>query len=351
MTSSSLLELDLRQLTALLVDWGQPAFRAGQVWKGVYQRRVESPDSLTELPLELRRRLGETHSFRSFELRQRQVSADGRTTKLLFGRSGEAVGIECVLMRYDRRRTGCISTQAGCAMGCTFCATGQMGFLRNLTAGEIVEQVLQLSGEAPLTNLVFMGMGEPFHNYDASLAAVDRLTDPDGMRFGARRITISTVGLIPMIRRFTDERRQVNLAVSLHAATDELRDRLVPINRRYPIGPLLEACRDYVRVTRRRLTLEWALIQQVNDGLDQARALAELVRGMLCHVNLIPLNPTRGFPGSGSDLGRAEKFAAVLRSNRIACTVRQRRGIEIAAGCGQLATEPAGRPAEGFEVG
>ncbi len=350
MTSSSILDLDLPQLTSLLEDLGQPAYRARQVWQGIYQRQAESPDSLTDLPLELRRRLSETLTFRSFELRHKQVSSDGRTTKFLLGRSGEAAGIECVLMRYDRRRTGCISTQSGCAMGCPFCATGQMGFLRNLSSGEIVEQVLQISRDETLTNLVFMGMGEPFHNYDASLAAVDRLTDSDGLRFGARRITISTVGLIPMIRRFTDERRQVNLAVSLHAATDDLRDRLVPINRRYPIGPLLEACRDYVRITRRRLTVEWALIEQVNDGLEQARALADLVKGMLCHVNLIPLNPTRGFPGSGSDSGRAEKFAAVLRSNRIACTVRQRRGIEIAAGCGQLATETAGGTVGDSEV-
>lgn len=339
MTRPTLLDLDRGQLRALMEDWGEPAYRADQVWRAIYRQRVETHQALTELPEDLRRRLVESHPVRGFEVRHRKSSDDGLTTKLLLGRAGDAAAIESVLMRYDRRRTACISTQVGCAMDCSFCATGQMGFVRNLTAGEIVEQVLWLSAEAALTNIVLMGMGEPFHNYDASLAAVDRLTDPEGMRFGARRITISTVGLVPMIRRFAAERRQVNLAVSLHAATDELRNRLVPINRRYPLAELLQACRDYVGQTRRRLTFEWALIQGVNDGVDQARALAGLIRGLLCHVNLIPLNPTRGFAGLGSDKGRAEAFGTVLRSSGIPVTLRQRRGIEIAAGCGQLATE------------
>ncbi|HSR48915.1 MAG TPA: 23S rRNA (adenine(2503)-C2)-methyltransferase, partial [Anaerolineales bacterium] len=187
------------------------------------------------------------------------------------------------------------------------------------------------------TNIVFMGMGEPFHNYEASLDAVNRLTDPEGLRFGARRITLSTVGIVPMIRRFTEERRQVNLAVSLHAATDALRDDLVPINRRYPLAELFEACRDYVRVTRRRLTFEWALIQNLNDGQDQARALVERIQGMLCHVNLIPLNPTQGFAGGAPDPARAEAFRAALAAAGLSVTLRVRRGIDIQAGCGQLA--------------
>jgi 23S rRNA (adenine2503-C2)-methyltransferase len=339
LTSATLLDLNRAELQALMSAWSEPAYRTDQIWRALYRRQVETHEQLTDLPEALRRRLAESHPLRAFEVRQRQTSRDGLTTKFLLGRTGEAAAIESVLMRYDRRRTACISTQVGCAMDCSFCATGQMGFLRNLSAGEIVEQVLWLSSEAPLTNLVLMGMGEPFHNYDASLQAVDRLTDPAGMHFGARRITISTVGLVPMIRRFAEERRQVNLAVSLHAATDDLRSRLVPINRRYPLEALMDACRDYLRLTRRRITFEWALIQGVNDGVDQARALAARLRGMLCHVNLIPLNPTRGFAGTGSDPGRAEAFLSVLRANRIPASLRQRRGIEIAAGCGQLATE------------
>jgi 23S rRNA (adenine2503-C2)-methyltransferase len=246
---------------------------------------------------------------------------------------------EAVLMKYDRRRTACISSQAGCGMGCSFCATGQMGFLRNLSAGEIVEQVLWLSANEPLTNIVLMGMGEPFHNYDASLAAIDRMTDPRGMGFGARRITVSTVGLVPQIRRFARERRQVNLAVSLHAATDELRDSLVPINRRYPLEDLRRVCLEYLEATHRRLTFEWALINGVNDTLDQARALAAWVRGMTCHVNLIPLNPTRGYAGQATEAARAEAFRSVLTAQGIPNTLRVRRGIDIQAGCGQLATE------------
>jgi 23S rRNA (adenine2503-C2)-methyltransferase len=186
-------------------------------------------------------------------------------------------------------------------------------------------------------------MGEPFANYRATMEAVDRLTDSAGMRFGARRITISTVGIVPMIRRFAAERRQVNLAVSLHAATDELRDRLVPVNRHYPLASLMDACREYLATTHRRLTFEWALIRQVNDGPEQATALAGLVKGLLCHVNLIPLNPTKGYDGSAPETARAEAFRATLKSAGIPCTLRLRRGIDIQAGCGQLATESGGK--------
>lgn len=256
-------------------------------------------------------------------------------------------------MRYERRRTICISTQVGCAMGCVFCATGQMGILRNLTTGEIVAQVmayarrLQAAGEH-LTNIVVMGMGEPFHNYDATLAALDRLNHPEGFGFGERRMTISTVGLVPAIGRFAAERRQINLAVSLHAATDELRSSLLPVNRRYPLAVLFDACRQYVEVTHRRLTFEWALIHGVNDGLDQAEALGRLAGGMNCHVNLIPLNPTRAYAGGATPRRTADAFAEALRAQGIPATVRIRRGIDIQAGCGQLASRaapPDGSPA------
>jgi 23S rRNA (adenine2503-C2)-methyltransferase len=340
-TPRAILDLGVADLEAYLTGRGDPAYRARQLWRAIYQRGAEDPAALTDLPAPLRQALDREFRFRTLTSFDERTSADGRTTKWLFGRDEEEARFESVLMTYDRRRTACISTQSGCGMGCSFCATGQMGFARNLTTGEIVEQVLRLHRREPLTNIVLMGMGEPFHNYEASLAAVDRLIDPAGMRFGARRITISTVGLVPQIRRFAAERRQVNLAVSLHAATDELRDVLVPINRRYPLEALRSACREYLETTRRRLTFEWALIDGVNDGSEQAQALGRWLEGMLCHVNLIPLNPTRGYRGRATELSRAEAFRSVLTARGIPSTLRVRRGIDIQAGCGQLAIERA----------
>ncbi len=227
-------------------------------------------------------------------------------------------------------------------MGCVFCATGQMGFKRNLSSGEIVAQVMYYArmlneqGEH-VTNVVLMGMGEPFHNYDNTLAAIDRLNDPDGYNFGARRITISTVGLVPQIRRFADEKRQVNLAISLHAAEDEERSEIMPVNKKYNIARLLEACRYYVDQTGRRITFEWALIAGVNDTEEVARKLAGRLKGLLCHVNAIPLNPTTGYHGQATDRQSAAKFKETLEQAGIPCTIRMRRGIDIQAGCGQLA--------------
>ena len=219
-----------------------------------------------------------------------------------------------------------------------------MGFRRNLSSGEIVEQVLyyarqlQIRGER-VTHVVVMGMGEPFHNYEETMAAIDRLNHPEGINLGARRFTISTVGLVPMIRRFANERSQVNLAISLHASDDELRSSMLPINRKYPINALLEACRDYVEKTHRRITFEWALIQDVNDSPEQARKLGSLLKGLLCHVNVIPLNPTRGYSGEATTQARARAFRDELQHTGIPCTIRIRRGIDIQAGCGQLAIE------------
>ena len=228
-------------------------------------------------------------------------------------------------------------------MGCVFCATGQMGFGRNLSSGEIVEQVLFFARELAsvgqvVTNIVVMGMGEPFHNYDAVLEAIRRLNDPLGFNLGARRFTISTVGIVPMIRRFADEKNQVNLAISLHAANDEHRTSLLPVNRKYPIKELIDACRYYVETTHRRITFEWALIQEVNDFEQDARELAGLIKGLLCHVNIIPLNPTKKYTGKSTTHERALAFQAVLVKNGIPCTIRLRRGLDIIAGCGQLAS-------------
>ncbi len=349
---TSLFDLSLDQLGALLAAWGEPAFRARQIWGWLYQRLAPSFAAMTELPNSLRQRLSAELQFSALAPAIDLRSEDESTRKILF-RLADGRQIETVLMRYHDRRTVCISTQAGCAMGCVFCATGQMGFDRHLSAGEIVEQVLwfarelQPAGEA-LTNVVVMGMGEPFHNYAATMAAVERLTDPAGFNFGDRRITISTVGLVPLIERFAAEKRQVNLAVSLHAATDELRSTLLPINKKYPLGVLIPACHHYVEKTGRRITFEWALIQGKNDMPEQARALVRLLTHprLNCHVNIIPLNPTRDYAGAASTRERVADFKAILDAGGIPCTVRVRRGIDINAGCGQLraATRDSGQP-------
>lgn len=342
-TKPSIYDLDQTQLRDLIADWGEPAYRGTQVWQGIYKQLWNSPANFTSLSKQLRQRLETEFSFSSMNPEIVMKSIDQNTVKTLF-RLEDHKAIEAVLMHYNKRNTLCISSQAGCGMGCVFCATGQMGLKRNLTSGEIVEQVLYYArnlreqGDV-VTNVVVMGMGEPFHNYDATIQALDRLNDNGGFNLGARRFTISTVGLVPAIRRFAAERHQYNLAVSLHAAEDELRSSLLPINKKYPLSELLDACRDYVDQTRRRITFEWALIQDVNDSPDQARILAGRVKGMLCHVNVIPLNPTPMFNGRGTSIQRAELFREELQRHGIPCTVRLRRGIEIQAGCGQLAVQ------------
>jgi 23S rRNA (adenine2503-C2)-methyltransferase len=336
-------DLDFPKLEEVVSAWNEPAYRAGQIWQGLYQHLWNDPTQFTALPKKLRDKLGAEFSFSSLRPSQVLHSSDGETIKTLF-QLPDRKAIEAVLMRYKQRRTLCISTQAGCAMGCVFCATGQMGFVRHLSSGEIVEQVLYYARilkqeEEQVTNVVLMGMGEPFHNYDATIAAIDRLNHPEGLNLGARRFTISTVGLVPSIRRFAKEKRQINLAVSLHAANDELRLSMLPVNKRYPLAELIDACREYVDLTGRRITFEWALIQGVNDSADTARELSRLLKGLICHVNVIPLNPTKKFNGTGSTRERAQAFKAELEKNGIPCTVRIRRGIDIQAGCGQLAIQ------------
>jgi 23S rRNA (adenine2503-C2)-methyltransferase len=341
-------DLDLSALTNLLQQWDEPAYRAKQVWQGLYQHLYNSPDEFTNLPKPLREKLAERLNFSPLTVKLFQDSSDGQTRKTLFALHDGHL-IETVLMRYDPstnsgkgRRTLCISTQAGCAMGCVFCATGQMGFSRHLSSGEIIAQVmhyaraLQEEGLAA-TNIVFMGMGEPFHNYENTMAAIDTLNDADGYNFGARRFTISTVGLVPQIKKFADEQRQVNLAISLHAADDAERLEIMPINKRYKIDDVIQACRYYVEKTHRRVTFEWALISGVNDTPEVARRLASRLKGLLCHVNAIPLNPTEGYHGEATDRQRAMAFKEILEQAGIECTIRMRRGIDINAGCGQLA--------------
>jgi len=356
MKSSTLIyDLDLPDLTDLLLSWGEPAYRAKQIWQGLYRHFWYSPDHFTSLPKSLRENLAETFSLQkhesvSFSILEPSMildSSDGETRKTLFTLPDNRP-IETVLMRYSNRRTLCISTQSGCAMGCVFCATGQMGFGRHLSSGEIVEQVLYYArmlatqGEV-VTNVVVMGMGEPFHNFEAALAAIDRLSDPEGMNLGARRFTISTVGLVPAIRKFAVRKSQINLAVSLHAANDELRSSMLPINKKYPLTELMEACREYIALTHRRISFEWALIHGINDTPEQARQLANLLQilkqsgTLLAHVNAIPLNPTSRYKQKATTHQRAIAFRSELEKYGIPCTIRLRRGIDIQAGCGQLA--------------
>ena len=272
------------------------------------------------------------------------ASSDGLTRKYLL-RLRDRQTIETVLMGYPGRFTACVSTQAGCAMGCVFCATGQMGFVRHLRAGEIVAQVLHVQrqlrarGQAGLRNLVLMGMGEPLHNYDAVMTALEIITDSRGINLGPGRITISTVGVAPAIVRMAEEQRPYNLAVSLHAASQTVRAALVPAARRWPLDELISACRTYTAKTGRRIFFEWTLIAGTNDSPAHADEVADLLEGLDAHVNLIPLNPTGGFAGTASALARAAEFQRSLRAAGLPSTIRQRRGIDVAAGCGQLRAE------------
>jgi 23S rRNA (adenine2503-C2)-methyltransferase len=340
--TESIYDLGLPDLQSFLTGISQPAYRARQIWEGLYQNLWQRPVEFSNLPLSLREVLEAQYRFLPITEENRLVSKGHQTTKAVFRLFDDTL-IETVLMHYLDRHTVCISSQAGCAMNCTFCATGQMGFKRNLTPGEIVSQVLFFARELrqnslELSNVVIMGMGEPFQNYDAVITAIDRLNDPQGFNLGARRITLSTVGLPEQIRRFADEMRQVNLAVSLHAADDALRNQLIPINRKYPLAEVMEACRYYSEKTDRRITFEWALISGLNDTPEQANRLVKLTRGLRCHVNIIILNPTRKYTGQPSTQERAEAFKSILDQHNLPCTIRLRRGIEIHAGCGQLAT-------------
>jgi 23S rRNA (adenine2503-C2)-methyltransferase len=372
--STALLELTQDGLIQLLASWDQPRFRADQVWEWLYKKLADDPAAMTNLPKALRERLAAETRVDPLERVYEQLSSDGQTVKWLF-RLRDGLTIETVLMLYDdvsgsarERRTVCISTQAGCAMGCVFCATGQAGLARNLTAGEIVAQVLAAarwlahSDEGPttndetpprvrppsfvlrpLTNIVVMGMGEPMANYDRTWEALRTIIDPDAFGLGARHITVSTVGLPQGIRRMAGEPLQVNLAVSLHAPNDTLRARLVPINNRYPIQEVMAAVRDYIAGAHRRVTFEYALMDRINDTAALARELVALLKplrsptgGAMCHVNLIPLNPVAESPYQPSTPEHAAAFQTLLEQSGIPATLRMRRGIDIDAGCGQL---------------
>ena len=341
MTERALLtDMPYEQLETWVAELGQASFRARQLFEWIYCALVFDFAAMTNLPAALRERLGELALVQSVQPLESLTSADGLTTKTLLQlRDGET--IESVLMRYEGRQTVCASSQVGCAIGCPFCATGKGGFKRNLSSGEIVEQVLYFAHELqpqgkPITNVVLMGMGEPLVNYEAVWQAIRILNDRRGLRLGARRFTISTAGLVSGIRRMAHEDMEVGLAISLHAPSDALRDRLVPLNKRNPIAELMEACREYVQSTSRRISFEYAMIQGVNDAPQQARELGQLLKGLMCHVNLIPLNPTMACDYRPSSRGRIMDFRRELNGLGIANTVRLGRGVDIQAGCGQL---------------
>jgi 23S rRNA (adenine2503-C2)-methyltransferase len=333
------------ELHALVESWGFSPVHAARLWKYLYLGLAGSFDRIPEIPARMRARLAASARIGALAAVCETESSDGFTRKYLLGlHDGET--IETVLMRYTGRATACVSSQAGCAMGCVFCATGQMGYRRHLDAGEIVSQVVHAAralAAAPeprrLRNVVFMGMGEPLHNYDAVMRAVDILRDPSGLGLGAGRITLSTVGVVPGIRRMADEARPIHLAVSLHAANQEERAALVPAARRWPLDELMDACRHFCAALDRRIFFEWTLIDGRNDTAEHAHAVGRLIRGLPAQVNLIPLNPTAGYGGAPSRGESARRFQRILAEGYgLPSTVRQRRGIDIAAGCGQLAS-------------
>jgi len=331
------------QLTDLLVAWGEPTFRAKQVWRQLWKRGAVYED-MADIPGALRERLASELPL-GVEVLTERTADRGATRKALLRLGGRHV-VEAVLMGYADRVTVCISSQAGCAMGCTFCATGQMGLQNNLTAGEIAAQAIWARREAVrlpettprrLTNVVYMGMGEPFANQRHVFASLGRLTDPDAFGLGARHITVSTVGIVPGIHKQAELHPQVGLAVSFHAATDALRDTLVPPNTRYPLVKLEDAMAAWRARTRRRPSIEWALIDRVNDTDEQADALAPIARRLGAHINVIPLNPTPGYAVLGSPPARVARFVATLERAGANVTVRDTRGRSIDAACGQLA--------------
>ncbi len=346
----------------------EPSYRAVQIRKWIYQNLAVSYDEMTDLPLALRRRLIEETRLHNLEMVQEAAGTDG-TLKVLF-KCVDGKTVESALMYYGgdggkERRTVCISTQAGCSIGCPFCATGQQGFERNLSPGEIIDQALYFAwylqgknkendaGRANkperVSNIVFMGMGEPLANYDNLWQAIEILNSPECFGLGARNMTISTAGLVPQIKRLSRETLQVGLAVSLHAAENSLRNKLVPINRKYPLEELMPVCREYSRLTGRRLSFEYILFSGVNDSIAQARALAGLIHDFKCHVNLIPANKTGNAAYRPPPKRVVLAFENELKQNHVNVTLRESRGQDIEAGCGQLRSrylKEAGRKPE-----
>jgi 23S rRNA (adenine2503-C2)-methyltransferase len=343
-----LADLDPPGRRAAVAELGEPPFRGDQLSRHYFARLTDEPDQMTDLPAASRAALA-AELLPRLLTSQRELSCDEGMTRKTLWRTFDGARLESVVMRYPDRATACVSSQAGCGMGCPFCATGQAGLTRNLSAGEIVEQVIAAArvlasgaaGGSPgrLSNVVFMGMGEPLANYRSVLSAVRRITDPQphGLGLSQRHVTVSTVGLVPAIRRLTGEGLAVTLAVSLHAPDDELRDELVPVNRRWPVAEVLGAAWAYAAATGRRVSIEYALIRDINDQPWRADALGALLSGRLAHVNLIPLNPTPGSKWTASAPGTMDAFVRGLERHSVPVTVRDTRGSQIDGACGQLA--------------
>ncbi len=335
----SLIGLSVAELEALFVPFKQPRYRASQVYKWLHHFQVTSFDEMTNLPKQFREILAEQFTLGELSLKARQESKDGTRKYLWSLPDGNA--IESVYIPEDKRTTICISSQVGCALGCEFCATAQMGFLANLTAGQIVEQVIRVQQDNPskITNVVFMGMGEPFLNYNRVIAASKILSDPEGLAISAQKVTISTVGIVPRIIQFTDERHPYKLAISLHAPNQELRRSIMPVADKFSLEELMESAHYYTRhQTRKRITFEYVLLEGVNDTPDVARELLSLLAPLRCKLNLIPYNDTGiGFRLPGEL--RLQQFLKVLEPAPFTVTVRKNRGTDIAAACGQLIAE------------
>lgn len=329
-------DYNLDELQEELINMGEKKFRAEQIFKWIYKEKVKSFDEMTNLSIELREKLKENYTMCNYNILKKQESKDG-TKKYLFDvLDGNA--IETVLMQYHHGKTVCVSSQIGCKMGCKFCASTGIQFVRNLTAGEIVEQILAVEQDIndKISNIVFMGIGEPLDNYDNVIKAIKIMNNPKGLEIGTRHISISTSGLVPRIYDLANEKIQCTLSISLHATTDEKRSSMMPVNSRYNIEELMKACKDYIKITNKRISFEYALAKDNNDNLEDAQRLVDLLKGMLCHVNLIPINKIENGKFSKSTNENILKFRDFLNEHGIVATVRRELGSDIDAACGQL---------------
>ena len=329
-------DYNIDELKDELQNMGEKPFRAEQIFKWLFQDKVKSFDEMTNLSLDLREKLKQNYTICNFNILQKQESKDG-TIKYLFDvLDGNA--IETVLMSYHHGYSICVSSQIGCKMGCKFCASTGINFIRNLTSGEIVEQILAVEQDTGVrvSNVVFMGIGEPLDNYDNVVNAIHIINNPKGLNIGARHISVSTSGLVPKIYRLADENIQCTLSISLHATNNEKRSSMMPVNNSYPIQELIKACKDYIKKTNRRISFEYALAKDNNDNLDDAKELVNLLKGMLCHVNLIPINKIENGEYSKSSNENIMKFRDYLNDHGIVATIRRELGSDIDAACGQL---------------
>ena len=329
-------DYDLPKLKEEMIKLGQKPFRAEQIFKWLYKDKVSSFDDMTNLSLELREELKQNYEIKEYKIIKKQEASDG-TKKYLFDvLDGNA--IETVLMSYHHGYSICVTTQIGCKMGCKFCASTGIPFIRNLTSGEIVEQLLAVERDAKvrISNVVFMGIGEPLDNYENVINAIRIINNPKGIEIGARHISISTSGLVPQIYRLADENIQCTLSISLHATNNKKRSEMMPVNDAYPIEQLIQACKDYIAKTNRRVSFEYALAKENNDNLEDAKALVKLLKGMNCHVNLIPINKIENGKYTKSSIENIMKFRDYLNDHGIVATIRRELGSDIEAACGQL---------------